>query len=157
MRDFTRTPKVIEFRIDDDVFRCHPVLPADVLMDFAVKAEGMGDNPSGEQGIQAMLDVLQATLLPEHFQRFRERMRDPAKAAEEARAAGRAAPAPYVPIGLDQVSEIVPWIMEEYGLRPTAPSEDSSDGSSSPESGISSTESTPAVVSISANSPLIAS
>lgn len=157
MRDFTRDPRVIEFKIDDDVFRCHPRLPADVLIDFAVKAEGMGDSPTGQQGVQAMLDVLQATLLPEHFRRFRDRMKDPAKAAEEAQAAGRAAPAPYVPIGLEQVSEIVPWIMEEYGLRPTEPSEDSSDGPSSLAPGTSSTVNISAVELISASSPSIAS
>jgi hypothetical protein len=140
MRDFTRQPKVIEFKIDDDVFRCHPRLPAQVLMDFAVQADAMGDNPSGQQGMDAMVSVLQATLIPEHFTRFRERMRSPER-----------------PIDFEQVSEIVPWIMEEYGLRPTEPSESSSDGPSSPASGTSSTASTPAVELISASSPLIAS
>lgn len=140
MRDFTRQPRVVEFKIDDDVFRCHPRLPAQVLLDFAVKADQMGDNPTGEQGIQAMLDVLEVTLLPDHFKVFRARMSDPDNAIE-----------------LDQVSEIVPWIMEQYGLRPTTPSDDSSGGPSLPASGTSSTENTPAVVSISANSPSIAS
>lgn len=140
MRDFTRAPKVIEFQIDDDVFRCHPRLPAQVLIDFALKADKMGDSPTGEQGIQAMTDVLQATLIPEHYARFSARMKD----AEH-------------PIDLEQVNEIVPWVMEEYGLRPTEPSGDSSDGPSSLASGTSSTASTPAVGSISASSPSIGS
>jgi hypothetical protein len=140
MRDFTRQPRVIEIKIDDDVFRCHPRLPAQVLMDFAVKADKMGDNPTGEQGMQAMLDVLQATLIPEHYTRFRERMQDTGN-----------------PIELDQVNEIVPWIMEQYGLRPTAPSGDSSGGPSSQEPGISSTANISPVASISASSPSIAS
>lgn len=140
MRDFTRQPKVIEFQIDADVFRCHPRLPAQVLIDFALKADAMGDSPTGEQGIQAMLDVLQATLMPEHFSRFRARMGD----------AGN-------PIDFAQVNEVVPWIMEEYGLRPTAPSGESSDGPSSQESGTSLTASTSPVELISASSPSIAS
>lgn len=135
MRDFTRQPKVIEFKIDDDVFRCHPRLPAQVMIDFAVQAEKMGDNPTGEQGVQAMLDVLEATLLPDHFRQFTVRMKDPGN-----------------PIDLAQVSEIVPWIMEEYGLRPTEPSEPSSDGLSALEPGTSSTESTQDVELISAGS-----
>lgn len=135
MRDFTRQPRVIEFRIDEDVFRCHPRLPAQVLMDFAVKADAMGDSPTGEQGIQAMEDVLRATLLPDHFRRFQERMNDHGN-----------------PIELAQVSEIVPWIMEEYGLRPTTPSDSSSDGPSDPVPGISSTENTSDAVLISASS-----
>lgn len=140
MKDFTRQPRVIEFQIDDDVFRCHPRLPAQVLMDFAIKSDQMGDNPTGEQGMQAMIDVLQATLMPDHYTRFRERMRDAAN-----------------PIEMDQISEIVPWIMEQYGLRPTEPSNSSLDGPSSQAPGTSSTENTSPVVSISATSPLIAS
>lgn len=140
MRDFTRQARVIEFKIDDDVFRCHPRLPAQVLMDFAVKADQMGDNPTGEQGIQAMLDVLEVTLLPNDFKVFRARMSDPDNAIE-----------------LDQVSEIVPWIMEEYGLRPTTPSGSLPDGPSDPAPGTSSTESISAVELISATSPSIAS
>lgn len=157
MRDFTKQPKVIEFKINDDVFRCHPVLAADVLIEFATKADAMGDNPTGEQGVQAMLDVLEVTLLPEHFRRFRDRMRNPVKVAEEALTAGRPAPEPYVPIGLDQVSDIVPWIMEEYGLRPTTPSDNSSDGPSDQAPGINSTENTSPVELISAGSPSIVS
>ena len=140
MRDFTRQPKVIEFKIDDDVFRCHPRLPAQVMIDFAVQAEQMGDSPTSEQGVQAMLDVLKATLIPDHYRRFSERMSDVDN-----------------PIELPQVSEIVPWIMEEYGLRPTEPSGQSSDGPSVPERGMSSMENTSDVVSISSSSPLIAS
>ncbi|MGW2213196.1 hypothetical protein [Streptomyces sp. NPDC001781] len=140
MRDFTRQPRVIEFKVDDDVFRCHPRLPAQVLIDFAVSADQMGDNPTGEQGITAMLGVLEVTLLPGDFKLFRERMSDPERAIE-----------------LEQVSEIVPWIMESYGLRPTTPSDSSSDGPSVPGPGTSLTENTSAVASISANSPSIAS
>lgn len=140
MRDFTRQPKVIEFQIDADVFRCHPRLPAQVLIDFALKADAMGDNPTGEQGIQAMLDVLEATLLSDHFKLFRSRMSDHER-----------------PIDFEQVNAIVPYIMEEYGLRPTVPSEESSDGPSSQESGTSLTASTSPVELISASSPSIAS
>lgn len=58
-----------------------------------------------------------------------------------------------VPIELDQVTEILEWVMGEYGLRPTKPSEDSSDGPSSPESGTNSTDSTSDVESTSLTSP----
>lgn len=135
MKDFTRQPKVIEFKINDDVFRCYPRLPAQVMIDFALQAEKMGDDPTGEQGIQAMLSVLQATLIPEHFKRFSARMSNHEQ-----------------PIDLAQVSEIVPWIMEEYGLRPTEPSGKSSDGPSDPEPGTNSTASTQVVELISAGS-----
>jgi hypothetical protein len=65
-----------------------------------------------------------------------------------------AASAPeFVPIELDQVTEVLDYVMGEYGLRPTKPSEDSSPGQPSPESGTNSTDSTSDAVSTSANSP----
>lgn len=59
----------------------------------------------------------------------------------------------YVPIELDQVPDILDWIMGEYGMRPTQSSADSSDGQSSPASGTNSTENTSDVELISATSP----
>lgn len=47
----------------------------------------------------------------------------------------------FVPVELEQITEILDWVMGEYGLRPTKPSGDSSPGQSSPESGTNSTDS----------------
>jgi hypothetical protein len=33
------------------------------------------------------------------------------------------------PIGMRAITEVIPWLMEVYGLRPTQPSDESSDGS----------------------------
>jgi hypothetical protein len=59
----------------------------------------------------------------------------------------------FVPIELDQVTEILDYVMGEYGLRPTKPSEGSSPGQSSPDSGTNSTAPTSDVESTSATSP----
>jgi len=64
-----------------------------------------------------------------------------------------ASSAPYVPIELEQLPEILEWVMGEYGMRPTQSSADSSNGQSSPASGTNSTDSTSDVESISATSP----
>jgi len=132
MKSFTKVRKELKFEIDGDVFEAAPALPADTLMDFATQFEGMDEN-DGAKAQLAMVTVLETVLVPESFQHFRARMGDPQQ-----------------PIELDQVNDVVQWIMSEYGMRPTLPSERSSDGSPSPESGTSSTENTQAEVSISA-------
>lgn len=158
MRDFTQPPKVVQFRIDDDVFWGKPVLPAQTMVDFSLAVEGFDtESTTARQGFDAMMDALEMVLMADSFKRFRLRMNDPEKLAREATDRGEAAPEPFVPIGLDQIPGIVEYLMSEYGMRPTGPSESSSDGSSNPASGTSSTESTPAVVSISSASPSIGS
>jgi hypothetical protein len=158
MRDFTQKPRVVEFKIDDDVFRGKPVLPAQTMVDFSVAAEKFDvKSATAQQGFESMLGALEMVLMADSFKRFKHRMQDPEKLAEEARAAGQAAPEPFIPIGLDQIPSIVEYLMEEYGMRPTEPSEESSDGPSSLAPGTSSTENTSPVALISASSPSIAS
>lgn len=57
------------------------------------------------------------------------------------------------PIELDQLTDVVEWVMGEYGLRPTEPASDSSPGQPNPAYGTNSTVPTSGEVSISANSP----
>lgn len=158
MMDFTQPPKVVQFRIDDDVFRGRPALPAQTMADFSLAVEGFDtESTTARQGFDAMMDALEMVLIPDSFKRFRLRMNDPEKLAKEAAERGEPAPEPFVPIELGQITPIVEYLMSEYGMRPTGPSESSSDGHSNPASGTSSTESTPAVVSISSASPSIGS
>lgn len=158
MKDFTQKPRVVGFTIDDDVFRGKPVLPAQTMVDFSVAAEAFDPKAAtAEQGFESMMDALRMVLMKDSYDRFKYRMQDPEQLAEEAREAGREVPEPFVPIGLDQIPPIVEYLMEEYGMRPTTPSDDSSDGDSSPAPGISSTESTSDVELISAGSPSIVS
>jgi hypothetical protein len=135
MKDFTRKRSEIKFTIDDDVFEAAQAIPADTLLDFAVNFQGL-DEASGEDQRQSMLTILQTVLLPDSYLRFRERMSDQLR-----------------PIDLAQANEVVEWVMGEYGMRPTLPSEPSADGSASQESGTPLTENTAAEVSISSASP----
>jgi hypothetical protein len=132
MKDFTRQPRVIEFKIDQDIFRCHPRLPAQTLIDFTLEVEKLGDEMTSEQGIETMIGTLKMVLVPDSYTLFHDRMRDP-----------------EFPIELDQANEIIQWIMGEYGMRPTESPEASSNGHSSPASGTNSTGSSPAGESIS--------
>lgn len=148
MKDFSRQARVVEFTIDREVFRGKPHLAAQTMIDFTLKVEGADDeNTSPEQGFQMMMESLQMVLMPESFKKFRERMKDPVTADS----AGPGAD--YVPIELPQLTEILEWVMGEYGMRPTQSPSPSSDGPSDPESGTSLTGSTSDGESISVNSP----
>lgn len=190
MKDFTRQAKVVEFKINDDVFRGKPHLPAQTMIDFTVAVESLDDKTATpEQGFTAMLDSLRMVLMPDSFKLFKDRMKDPAgpvvESAEDTLERARAVLLAYdhaepmskedvlellkpqggvsedaatahdfIPIELDQIPDILDYVMGEYGMRPTPSSEDSSAGQSSPESGTNLTDSTSDVESISATSPV---
>lgn len=140
MRDFTRQPRVIEFQVDHDVFRCHPRLPAQTLIDFTLEVEKLGDEMTSEQGIETMIGTLKMVLVPDSYKLFHDRMRDSLN-----------------PIELEQTNEIIQWIMGEYGMRPTQSPEASSNGQPTQAPGTNSTEDSPAVESISLDSTPTAS
>lgn len=150
MKDFTRQARVVEFAIDSDTFRGKPHLPSQTMIDFTLKVGEMEEEKATpQQGFDTMMECLQMVLMPESYKLFRSRMKDP-----EADTGPDAASVPgFIPIELDQVTEILEWVMGEYGLRPTKPSEGSSDGPSSQDSGTNSTESTSDVELTSATSP----
>jgi len=156
MKDFSAKPRVVEFVIYGEIYRGRPYLPAQTMVDFTLKVEAMGDSATGSEGFSTMMDSLQMVLMPDSYRKIRDRMRDPlADVPEEAQTSD--AELPYKPIELPQLDEILKWLMEEYGMRPTQQPSDSSPGQSSPGDGTSSMASTSDAVSISASSPSIAS
>jgi hypothetical protein len=119
----------VQFKIDDDVFHGVPNLPATALVEFASVAETI-DADSNVPEISVFTKMFEILLTPTSAERFIERMSSPTE-----------------PISLAQIQDILPWIMEEFGMRPTSPSPDSSAGSESPGDGTRSTGSALAVVS----------
>ena len=138
MKDFTRPRDKIQFKIDDDVFDAKSPIPAQTLIDFASTFTGLTQASTVDQQLAAFNGVLELVLMPASLQRFRDRM----SSAEE-------------PIEISQIEEVITWLFEAYGMRPTELPSDSSDGQTSPDSGTSLTASTPDVVSISLDSPAI--
>jgi hypothetical protein len=124
-RDFTRPRKRITFTIDDDTFEATPVLPGELLVEFVTAYNDTAKVESIAEHVALLKQALKFVLLPESYERFSARLKDR-----------------HNPIDDDQLADVVLWLLEQYGLRPTAPSQPSSDGSPSPESGTSSTEST---------------
>lgn len=152
MKDFSSKPRVVEFAVDGEVYRGRPYLPAQTMVDFTLRVEAMGEAATGSDGFKTMMESLEMVLMPDSYRKLTGRMKDPlADLPEEERAA--VTELPYKPIELPQLDEILKWLMEEYGLRPTQSSSDSSAGSPDPASGTSSTDGTSEAVSISASSP----
>ena len=139
-RDFSRKRKRLDFTIDDDTFDAAVALPGDVYAQFVALYNKTGDVESYQEQHDLLKSALQLALLEESWARFAARLKDKQN-----------------PIDDDQMSDVVLWLLEEYGMRPTQPSPDSSDGYASPESGTSSTESTQPEESTSATSQPTAS
>lgn len=139
MKDFSRQPRVVEFKVNDDTFRGRPYLAAQTMIDFTLKVDKLGDDITAQQGFDIMSESLQLVLMPDSYKTFRGRMIDPSN-PDASDTSGQP------PIELPQVNDVLAWIMEEYGMRPPAQSEDSSDGSSNPAPGTNSTVTVPAGV-----------
>jgi hypothetical protein len=130
VKDFSRKRERLLFRIDDDVFEAATALPGKTLARFATRFTDIEKTPIGEQ-LNVFADALGMVLLPESNSLFQKRLDDLAK-----------------PIELEQASDVIQWLLEAYGLRPTEPSSDSSTGPSSPASGTNSTGAQPQPASI---------
>lgn len=130
VKDFSRQRKRHIFRIDGDVFEAATALPGKVLARFAKRFADIEALPVDEQ-LDAFADALSMVLLPESDARFQKRLDDLEN-----------------PIELDQASDVIQWLLEQYGLRPTEPSSPSSPGLPSLASGTSSTDAAQPQVSI---------
>jgi len=122
MKDFTRQRERLQFTIDGDVFEAAPALPGKTLAEFAKRFADVADTSLADR-LDIFADALGMVLLPDSAAVFTKRFED----LEH-------------PIELEQASEVIVWLLECYGLRPTQPSSPSSSGSPSPVSGTNSTD-----------------
>jgi hypothetical protein len=116
VKDFSHTVKC-KFRVDDDVFIGRPNLCVDALIEFVELTEQIDESNMKEQ-IGLFRSIADLVLEDESSEVFKSRMGNRQK-----------------PISIPQMMEIIPWVMEEYGMRPTEPSSPSSTGSESPDGG----------------------
>lgn len=128
-KDFTLSEEPVTFKIGPDIFTCVPEVPLDVLMDMAELATGLTGTTRKEQ-MDRVYAFFEGVMEEDSFTTFRTRMQRGAK----------------LPIGMTHFRDIMTWLMEVYGLRPTQPSSPSPDGSDDSEAsstaGASPTEST---------------
>lgn len=122
IQDFTRSKPRILFRIDDDVFECVPALPVLSLIDFATMAEKVGEDVLASEAREMFVAMFDLVLTDSSALRFTERLSSKSE-----------------PISMEQATDIVPYVMEKYGMRPPMPSDSSSTGFATPGSGLIST------------------
>lgn len=104
-KDFTGDNGPIQFQIRDEVFTAHEDIPLVHLGKLSELGEGL--TSKGADPVAKMLSVFEKLLVPESFDRF--------QAAVEGKSA--------TVIGISRIQAIIPWLMEQYSLRPTeAPS-----------------------------------
>lgn len=140
IKDFGKVRPRVQFRVDGDDFEAAPAIPAEILAEFAARYEGVNEAEGVRETYQMLVSVLDLVLLPDSHTLLQSRLKDRAN-----------------PVDIDQLTEIIEWLMEQYGLRPTRSSSGSSDGPQNPAPGTSSTASTPAEESTSQDSLPIAS
>jgi hypothetical protein len=129
--DFTVPRKRVRFRIDDDIFEAASALPTLTALEMTAQAEKFGSGTSEEQR-NAITAIFSAILLHDSATLFISRLSD----ADH-------------PIDIKQIAKVMPWVIEQYGLRPTSPSSDSSDSSDEVDDGTSLTGSAAAAGSTS--------
>lgn len=127
--DFSIPPN-IKFRVNDDVFEAYPEIPLPLVQKAAALSQA-------SKNTEDLLDRVTAVfvgnasefglLVPTAGERFRHRVYEDR----------------VQPIGVTTVMKILPWLLEQYGLRPTAPSAVSSATSDGPASGTSLTDGAP--------------
>jgi hypothetical protein len=101
----------IRFKIDDDVFEAVREIPALLALDFAQRAEKIGDaledQVSSSEMITIIRGVFELVLLDESVQRLLDRLSDKNN-----------------PISVERMTVLVQRLFEVYGLRPTEPASD---------------------------------
>lgn len=120
-KDFTGDAEPIQFKIHDEVFTAFEDIP---LKHMGKLTDIGSDLQSGDgtAAINRLLRLFEKLLVPESYVRFQAAVNGESTTS----------------IGISRIKAIIPWLMEQYGLRPTEASSGSGDTSS--ESGASSTD-----------------
>lgn len=129
-KSFSRARPKIEFDAgpDEERFEAYPVMPPTMLQEMLtvvkrVRTVGTDkDENRVAQSFDMMRDFFELTLVDESYTRFVKKMGDKNTGVQ-----------------IDECMEIFQWLVERYGLRPSASSTSSSAGSPSGVDGTSST------------------
>jgi hypothetical protein len=133
--DFGRQRKRVRFKVDGEVFEAAPGLPVEQAMEFAVMADQWrAEEP--EQAMRMFRELFAKVLLPESLDRLLARLSDMQR-----------------PIEVDQLPQVIEYLLGRYGMRPTEESSDSSTGSANPDGGTRPEAASPSPALISTASP----
>lgn len=128
-RDFTKDrAENHTFIVGDNTYTAVAGLPAQSMLDFAGKFSGLTPETPVDTQLEVFTEILGALLEDDSYTVFREAM-----ATKDRQNM----------IEFDQMENIISWLLEEFGMRPTQPSSPSATGPVSPDGGINWTGSTP--------------
>lgn len=125
-KDFTKKKPPVEFQIDDDIFIAPSVLPVPTMQELADVAGSIKNETDNKKLFEKLTGIYDVILTEKSAARFQERVKSKTE-----------------PIDINQLVDIMMWLLEEYGLRPTQPSSDSSPGAPSETPGTPSTAGAP--------------
>lgn len=97
----------LTFTLRGQLFEAKPAIQGSVLLDFVAKA----DTNSAGGAADALYSFFKEALPGDQYERFMTLLHDP-----------------NVIIDMEKIGEIANWLVEEYGKRPTRPSENSANG-----------------------------
>jgi hypothetical protein len=123
VRDFSAPRKKVVFRMEGDLFHGVPDLPGEAMLELAEQFSQIEQMKIGDPRMRELVhQQMRLVLVDEDYEVYARRLSDRKD-----------------PISLSQTLQVIPWIVEQYGLRPTQPSSDSAPGSQSEGGGTSST------------------
>jgi hypothetical protein len=137
-RDFSGRSKDIVFTADGDTFYAVPRIATMLFTDLVARINATRNGAENEETqMEAVISFFDVALTDESAELMQTRLSDKKN-----------------PIDMGQALDIIGWLIEQYGGRPTPPSQSSSDGSATEATGTSSTDGAPSEVSIPLTSPL---
>jgi hypothetical protein len=110
-KDFSKVLTPIQFQVDSDYFSALPTLPIPVMQQLIQVSAELQGKTMGPEALTDVLGVFDIVLMEESRERFKARLQSTEN-----------------PVSLTQVMDIMVWLMELYGKRPTQQSSDSSSG-----------------------------
>lgn len=128
--------KRVRFYLDDDLFEGYSGLDAFTAMEFMDKADTWQDASTADEAKAILRELFQICLKPESYERFVIRLGDREN-----------------PVDVEELPEIIAYLFEAFGLRPTQLPSDSSGGPESQGTGTDSTDAPPSEASTSSPSP----
>lgn len=132
-KDFSRPERRVTFKVGGYDYEAMSRIPLGLALDLGKVARTFASADT-EDKLAGLWQFFDAALLGDGGQKIQKQVYDKND-----------------PLDTNQLIEIMNWLLEVYGLRPTEPSSNSSTGSS--ESGTSSTDGAPAETSIPSSSP----
>lgn len=125
-KDFTKAKKRVQFKIDEDTFEAPHVLPIPTMQELARVTDKLKTAKTDDETLEQVIGIFDVILLEESAKRMRERV-----ASKEE------------PVDIEQLTDIMLWLLEVYSLRPTPASSPSSPGLLSETSGTPSADGAP--------------